>query len=144
MTADNVSAGEREPVQVPLAEWERRLLEQCTACGQISDHMWQCPTCGRQACSASHALIHLAGHPRVEPDPPHALDDCRAAVGADWADRFVGQRPQLLDNQQPSAAQEIRLRLAEALLSGGGEVDDGALPVLEAFAAWVEHGWVRR
>ena len=39
-----------------------------------------------------------------------------------------------------AAAQKIRLQLACALLSGGGEVDRAALEVLTLFASWAEHG----
>jgi len=69
---------------------------------------------------------------RVEPHEQHGAP---LPGGGEWLCFGEGNPSKASLNPQ-----EIRLRLAESLLAGGGEVDEGALGLLNTFAVWAEHG----
>ena len=88
---------------------------------------------------------------------PHTLDDCRAAVEADWRAKFAARvgRIELLDSPPPvglSTAQEIRARALDAAvksldgLSGmsplttTNRLATTTVDLAAQFADWIEHG----
>jgi len=87
--------------------------------GTVNEYIFKMPVCNR-----------------VEPHPEHGAP---LPGGGEWVCFGKGKwwhdpSPEGLNPQ------EIRLRLAEAILAGGGEVDEGALGLLNLFATWSEHG----